>query len=105
MRASATAISKAIGVKETIIKRRDLLPLTVKALSEVSENVESYAIRRIKWVADCCKKENVKLCLEDLRRRAAVNSNVWKRPEVREAVVAVMRSFKESEETSVLKAN
>jgi hypothetical protein len=94
VRASATAIAKAIGVSETIHKRGSLLPLTIEVLSEVSETVEAYAIRRIQWAAQCFRKEKVKLVLGELQIRAAVSSKVWKKEEVRKVVDEIMRSFK-----------
>jgi hypothetical protein len=49
VRISATGVARQIGKLTLISKNADKLPLTTKALNEVTESLEAYAIRRAQW--------------------------------------------------------
>lgn len=53
------AISRELGQLALIQKHLDKLPLTAKVLTDVVETRESFAMRRIDWVASCYTEENV----------------------------------------------
>jgi hypothetical protein len=93
VRASATAIARALGVLEVIHKRSHLLPLTIAAISDVAESFEDYAIRRILYAADCYKKEQINARPHQLQTRAAVSNRMWKTPKIKEAVETIMPLF------------
>lgn len=93
VRASSTAIARALGILEIIHKRSHLLPLTIAAISDVAESLEDYAIRRILYTADCYKNERINARPHQLQTRAAVSNRMWRNPNVQEVVANVMLSF------------
>lgn len=105
VRASRTAIARDIGVLETIYKRGHLLPLTIKALAEVAETAESYAIRRIWWAVECYREEKVRPAAGQLQMRAAVRTQMLRKPEVSEAYDKARKSLRKSEMDELLKAS
>lgn len=103
VRASRTAIARGIGALVTIYKRGHLLPLTIKALAEVAETEEAYAIRRIWWATGCYKEEKVIPTAGKLQIRAAVSPQMLRRAKVREAYVEAGKSFRKSEIAELLR--
>ena len=75
-------MTTAVGA---VYKSADKLPLTNKALDEQAESVEDYAIRRIRWAAECFRKENVRANKWQLLIRAAVSYKIAAVPEVNTA--------------------
>lgn len=105
VRASSTSIAREIGALETIYKRGHLLPLTIRAIGEVAETAEAYAIRRIWWAAECYREEKVIPMAGRLQIRAALSAQILRRPEVGEAFAEAVKSFRKSEVAGLLKAS
>lgn len=97
VRVTATDIAKRIGCLATTTKRKELLPLTVKTLDEVSESVEEVAIRRVKWAARCFRDEGIRPNERGIQRRAGMSCDVANRPAVRAAVNTALSSIEPSE--------
>ena len=85
MRASRTAIAKSLGILAVVTKDSTKLPLTNKTLDEVSESVTAFAIRRIRWAADCYRQEQIQVDRWKLQTRAAVSNKMACDPEVKAA--------------------
>ncbi|MBW4540404.1 MAG: TnsD family transposase [Myxacorys chilensis ATA2-1-KO14] len=83
---TATAISRELGQLALIQKHSDKLPCTSKALSELAETRESFALRRVQWVLDCCMQEGV--CPPRWRfiRRAGLRPEIELLPSVENAI-------------------
>jgi hypothetical protein len=103
--ASRTAIARNVGVLETIHKRGHLLPLTIKAIAEVAETREAYAIRRIWWAVECFRAERAIAKSGSLQIRASISSKMLRQHEVREAFAEAVRSFRKSEMVELQKAS
>lgn len=54
-----TAIGSDSGYLALIQKQLNRLPITAEVLSEVIESTEEFAIRRIKWIAECFQQNGV----------------------------------------------
>jgi hypothetical protein len=93
IRASRTAIAREMGQLGAVYKSADKLPLTNKALDELGESVEAYAIRRIWWAAERFREENVHANYWKLLTKAAVNYSVAKMPKVKAAFQAAVASL------------
>jgi hypothetical protein len=78
-------------------KRGDLLPLTVKTLTEVSESVEEAAIRRVNWAAKCYCDEGIRPNKWELLARAGMSNKVAKHPQVIAAINTAILSIQPSE--------
>lgn len=93
VRASATAIARSLGVLAVIHPRPHLLPLTIEAISKSAEGSEDYAIRRIRWCAQCYKDQNVKPTLNKLQLHGTVSSKRLKSSaRIREAITAIIQT-------------
>jgi hypothetical protein len=90
VRVSVTALAKRVGKLAVISKTPEKLPLTVEALNEVAESREDYALRRVKWAADCYRKEGVCPNRWQLRSRAALSTNMEKHPLVKTLIGKVL---------------
>src|SRR6266436_8431319 len=88
-RASKTLITKNLGKLHFVIKRGHLVPLTLQALSEASETIEEFAIRRIRREAERWYERGISLPTWKLKQQAMVTDAVANRPDVRE----VLESF------------
>lgn len=93
VRVTATGVAKAIGCLAMTSKRGDLLPLTVRTLSEMSESVEEAAIRRVNWAAKCYREEGIRPPKWELWKRAGMSGDVAARPEVAAAIDAAILSI------------
>lgn len=93
IRASRTAIAREMGQLGAVYKSANKLPLTNKALDELGESVEAYAIRRIWWAAERFREENVRANHWKLLTRAAVNNCIAKMPEIKAAFQAAVASL------------
>jgi len=54
-----TAIGRALGAITLLRQKLHKMPLTAQVLAGVVESREQYAVRRVWWAADLCRKENV----------------------------------------------
>jgi transposase len=96
---SRTAVLKKLGILTVVTKNSAKLPLTDKTLKEVSENVTSFAIRRIRWAADCYCQEQVLPTEWRLQSRARVSHQMMRYPDVKatsEECVRILREMNES---------
>jgi hypothetical protein len=94
VRASASAIARLLGVLSVVHRRAYLLPLTIEAISNSAEGVEEYAIRRIRWCAECYANEGVMPRLHQLQIRAGLSSKIWKSStKIRDAMSAIIQNF------------
>lgn len=81
-RVSKSAIARESGHLGAIHYNLPQLPLTTAALAEVEESREDYAIRRIWWVADCYREEEVYPARWQLMNRAGLRPEVAAIPRV-----------------------
>jgi len=91
--ASKTLIARNLGMLPVVIKRRNLIPLTLRALSETSETIEEFAVRRIRHKADSLREEGNCVSIWKLQGLAAVSKYIAKRPLVREALKSCAESL------------
>lgn len=99
VRASRTAIAKNLGILAVVTKDSAKLPLTNKALDEITENTTAFAIRRIRWAADCYRQEQVPADRWKLQMRAAVSNKIARDPEVKAAFEECVRELREINES------
>jgi hypothetical protein len=99
VQASRTAISKSLGILAVVTKSSAKLPLTNKTLDEVSESVTAFAIRRIRWAAECYRQEQVRANQWKLQTRAAVSNKMARDPEVKAACEECLRELHSISET------
>ena len=90
---TGTGVAKNIGKLAVVSKRGELLPKTIKLLTEVTESAEDYAVRRILWATDCFRAEGICPMVSDLQSRAGLSNRIYKRPVVKAAVEAAIESF------------
>jgi hypothetical protein len=88
VRASRTGISISLGILSVLTKNASKFPLTDKALDDVSESQTAFAIRRIRWSADCYCREQIRADRWKLQTRAAVSNKMARNPEVKAAIEA-----------------
>lgn len=98
VRASRTAISKHIGILAVVTKSGGKLPLTNKALDEVSESATAFAIRRICWAANCYRQELVPAAGWQLLSRAAISNKMARHLEIKAACQEYVRVLHEMKE-------
>lgn len=101
VRASANRIAMDIGAHSAISKRGHLLPLTVKAISETAETPEAYAIRRIRWAAECFKQEKVIPTPSRLQIRAGASPRMLEKADVSKALADAAQSLRELETAEI----
>jgi hypothetical protein len=90
VRVSKTSVAANLGILAVVTKRGELMPLTLEVLAEVSESVEDYAMRRVRWAADCFRAEGTIASTWEIRIRAAVSNKVAKYPRVSAAIKDAM---------------
>jgi Tn7-like transposition protein D len=56
---TSTSLLKNIGQISSIRANLHKLPLTVQTLAEVTETREAFVIRRVQWIAECYRREQV----------------------------------------------
>lgn len=98
IRASRTGIASELGILAVVYKQASKLPLTNKALDEVSESMAAYAARRIRWAADCFSERRIGASQRKLAIRAAVSPKMALSPEVRQAMAECARALRELSE-------
>jgi hypothetical protein len=74
VRVSARAIGIDTGRPCLVLSNDARLPLTNRALMEVAESSEAWAIRRIRWAVDCYRREGVCATRTDVLTRARVGA-------------------------------
>jgi hypothetical protein len=92
---TVTAIARELDRNELLMKRRHLakLHLTRRALNEVVENRPQFALRRLRWAADCFRGEGSAPAKSSLALRACVDYEVWKGEKMGAALDAEWRSL------------
>jgi hypothetical protein len=90
---SETALAKRIGKLSVISKHGDKLPLTLKALKEMSETIEDYAVRRAQWATACLRAEGIRPSRGQVQIRAAISHRVATRPQVKRAITDALRTL------------
>jgi transposase len=99
VRASKTGILKKLGILTVVTKNFAKLPLTNKILNDVSESVTAFAIRRIRWAADCYRQEHFSADRWKLQTRAAVSNQMARNPEVKTAFDECSKVLREMSES------
>ncbi len=92
-RVSVAAIARDTGKLSKVLSHDDRLPLTNRALIEVAESVEAWAIRRIRWAVECYRREGVCETRWKILARAGVRLKIGARPEVAAIVEEGVRSL------------
>lgn len=59
VRVSLAAVERALGGRDWLAKRRDRMPISVRAAEDVSEAVEAFRHRRMRWHLYRCAREGV----------------------------------------------
>ncbi|HZH30232.1 MAG TPA: TnsD family Tn7-like transposition protein [Pyrinomonadaceae bacterium] len=95
---SRTGLAKKLGILAVVDKNSAQLPLTINALNEVSESITSFAVRRIRWAADCYHQERVPAGRWKLQARAAVSNKMARDPELKAACEECVRALREMNE-------
>jgi hypothetical protein len=90
---SETALARRIGKLGVISKHGDKLPLTLKALEEMSETIEEYAVRRVQWAAACLHAEGIRPSRWQLQIRATISHRVATRPQVEQAMIDALHTL------------
>jgi DNA-directed RNA polymerase subunit K/omega len=98
VRASRRAILIGLGIQTVVEKHGGKLPLTNQALNQVAESQTSFAIRRIRWAADCFRHEQRVANKWQIQSLAAVSYKVAAVPEVKAAVMECTQALKEMKE-------
>jgi hypothetical protein len=85
-RITIQAIARSISLP-TSLKKKSLskLPLTTKALQEVTEGVVDFAVRKIEWAAAELAREPTPIGLYSLRMKATINHELWYVPQIKTA--------------------
>jgi hypothetical protein len=73
--------------------------LTNKTLDEVSESITAFAIRRVRWAAECYRHEQIPADRWKLQARAAVGNKMGRDPEVKTVVEECVRKLQEMKDT------
>ncbi|MCA1994421.1 MAG: TnsD family transposase [Coleofasciculus sp. S288] len=71
----------------------DKLPMTAKVLAEVVETAVQVAVRRLEWVTERFRSENVYPTPSQLKRRASIQKNVATNKKVQKAIEDALASF------------
>jgi hypothetical protein len=86
VRVSAAAIAKDTENRCLVLSHDERLPLTNRALIEVAESAEEWAIRRVRWAVDCYRREGVCASRWSVVTRASVSAKLA----ARQGVLAVI---------------
>jgi hypothetical protein len=93
VRVTRGAIGRDIDRKALLDHYLHKLPLTAKAIDEVVETHEEFAIRRIQWVAECFRHENIHPTRWQLVQRVSMKPEIAAFPQVKAAIAAALASF------------
>jgi Tn7-like transposition protein D len=94
VRVSARAIGIDMGRPCLVLIHDARLPLTNRALKEVAESSEAWAIRRIQWAVDCYRREGVCATRTDVLMRARVSAQFKTVPSILAAAEEGVRSLR-----------
>jgi len=83
---TVAAIARKLGQLALIQKHADKLPCTSKALSELAETRETFALRRIQWVLECYVQEGICPLRWQFIRRAGLRPEIALLPSVENAI-------------------
>jgi hypothetical protein len=98
IRASRAAIASELGIHAVVDKHASKLPLTNETLDQIAESHTSFAIRRVRWAAECFRQEQCAAYKWEIPSRAAVSHKVASEPEVKAAIVECFRALREMNE-------
>jgi hypothetical protein len=87
-----TAIASDLGQLKLMQQQKDKLPRATKALEELAETRQEFAIRRIQWASECFREENVYPKRWQLLRQAGISPDLAEVPQVKEAIAAALES-------------
>jgi hypothetical protein len=87
-RVTIEAISDLVGQSSRLRKRLEKMPRTASILDSHIESVEAFHVRRIKWVEEAFRREQIVPAKSTLVRRAMVGSSIAVRNEVVTLAVA-----------------
>lgn len=82
MRITVAAISNLTGQSSRLKKRLDKMPKTASLLNSHLESIENFVVRRILWIAESFRREQVVPTKTAFIRRALIESYVTARNEV-----------------------
>ncbi|GAP97957.1 TnsD family Tn7-like transposition protein [Leptolyngbya sp. NIES-2104] len=90
---TASVLGREIGELTKIRGNLDKLPLTTQALAEVVETPEQIAVRRIHWVTERYREENVFPTRNQFERRAGIYPKVKQSNVVQGAIAAALSTL------------
>jgi hypothetical protein len=76
-------------------KLRKKIPLTVKALAEVSETRIEFAFRRLWWAAGPFRQEGVVPNFSTLAQRSGLSWDIWYLPKVKSEIESVLSALRD----------
>jgi Tn7-like transposition protein D/TniQ len=101
IRVTRGSIGRAIDRKALLDTYLNKLPLTKEVLAQVVESHEEFAIRRIKWAAECFHQENIHPTRTQLVCRVSMQSKIAANPQVQAAVEQALASFESTSNVTV----
>ena len=93
-RVSVAAIARDTGKLPKVLSKDARLPLTNRALMEVAEAVEAWAIRRIRWAVECYRCEGVCATRWEILARAGLSGKMRASPSILAIVEEGVRSLR-----------
>lgn len=75
-------------------KYKKKMPLTQKAIQDVTETRIDYNLRRIYWAIDCIKQDGSSYAFSSIGMRALVNWDLWKIPDIKQAIETGIEEIK-----------
>ncbi len=93
VRVTETVITRELGQSARIQKYGHKLPKTVGVIADLAETREAFAIRRIKYIADCYRDERRSPRRWELIRRAALRPDLLALPQIHIAVLQALNSL------------
>lgn len=93
VRVSITSIGRATGHLALLQQHLDRLPLTARALTGSVETREMFAVRKVHWVAERCREEQLYPARWQLVKRAGVE-RIASLPSVQEAIDTALRTLR-----------
>ena len=91
---SATSIAHKLEITHVWSKRGEVIPLTCKALSEVTETAEQFAVRRVEWATAQFQQQGVSATSWRIAFLAGLSGKTVKKPAVRAALDTAVESLK-----------
>ena len=86
IRISASKIARNLDIAQIWSKRIDVIPLTNKALLEVAETWEEFAVRRVEWATACLADQGVPVPSWRIAQVAGISGKSGRIPVVRSAL-------------------